>query len=113
MAMTTDTPCRIYAACLASYNSGRLYGAWIDCEGKSGAELRVEIDDMLAASPEPNVLRRKCEHCGHYQTDARPYADNGAGCFHCGERHTAEFRPSAEEWAIHDHEGFCGLIGSE
>jgi hypothetical protein len=59
MAMTTDTPCRIYAACLASYNSGRLYGAWIDCEGKSGAELRVEIDDMLAASPEPNVLRRK------------------------------------------------------
>jgi antirestriction protein len=64
---------RIYAACLASYNSGRLYGAWIDCEGKSGDDIRADISRMLKGSPEP----------------------------------------SAEEWAIHDHEGFAGLITSE
>src|SRR5579864_6443395 len=96
-----DAP-RIYAACLASYNDGRLFGAWIDCAGKSGDELRIEIDDMLARSPCPNVLRRKCEHCGHYQTDARPYRENSDECSHCGETLTGEFSPSAEEWAIHD-----------
>jgi antirestriction protein len=68
----TDGP-RIYAACLASYNSGRLYGAWIDCEGKSGDDIRADISRMLKGSP----------------------------------------APSAEEWAIHDHEGFAGLITSE
>lgn len=72
--MTTEkTDCRIYAACLASYNNGVLFGRWIDCEGKSGDELRGEIADMLKASPAPD----------------------------------------AEEWAIHDHEGFGRLIGTE
>ena len=50
-----DRP-RIYVACLAAYNNGRLHGCW-----------------MLAASPEPD----------------------------------------AEEWAIHDYEGFDGCQISE
>jgi antirestriction protein len=59
---------RIYVASLADYNAGRLYGRWI--EASYGAdEIREEIEDMLANSPEP----------------------------------------IAEDWAIHDYEGFEGL----
>lgn len=62
---------RIYVACLAAYNSGTLYGQWIDCEDKDAFEIQGEVDAMLKGSP-------------------------------C---------PGAEEWAIHDHEGFGGLLG--
>lgn len=110
--MTYTAP-RIYAACLASYNAGRLFGVWIDCEGKDGDALKLEIADMLARSPCPNVLRRKCPDCGQYQTDARPYRENSDECDECGATLPADFKPSAEEWAIHDHEGFAGLIDSE
>lgn len=65
-----DSPRRIYAACLASYNAGKLHGEWIDCDNKTAEELQEEINAMLASSPEPG----------------------------------------AEEWAIHDHEGFGDLI---
>jgi antirestriction protein len=63
-------PCapRIYVACLASYNSGILHGKWIDCD-RTADEIRQEIAEMLAKSPEP----------------------------------------IAEEFAIHDYEGFEGL----
>lgn len=64
---------RIYVACLSSYNSGILYGKWLDVEGKSGEELREEITELLKASP---VL-------------------------------------DAEEWAIHDTEGFGSYQVSE
>lgn len=46
---------RIYAACLAAYNSGRLYGVWIDCDGKDADEIMEEITAMIAASPEPDA----------------------------------------------------------
>jgi antirestriction protein len=59
---------RIYAACLASYNSGRLHGTWIDCD-QDPEDIQAEIAAMLAASP----------------------------------------TPLAEEYAIHDHEGFEGI----
>ncbi|HYM54202.1 MAG TPA: antirestriction protein ArdA, partial [Solirubrobacteraceae bacterium] len=52
---------RVYVACLAAYNNGRLHGAWIDA------------DQSAAASPELG----------------------------------------AEEWAIHDYEGFGELRLSE
>jgi antirestriction protein len=65
------TELRIYAACLASYNNGILHGAWIDCDGKDGDDLRAEVNAMLAASRIPD----------------------------------------AEEWAIHDTEGFGRLVG--
>lgn len=45
----------IYAACLASYNAGRLVGRWIDCEGLTGAEILAEIEEMLEQSPVPNA----------------------------------------------------------
>ena len=59
-----DTP-RIYVACLASYNAGRLHGTWIEVDGDVD-DLQEAIQTMLASSPEPD----------------------------------------AEEWAIHDFEGF-------
>jgi antirestriction protein len=59
---------RIYVACLAAYNNGRLHGAWIDAD-QSAEENHEAVGRMLAASPEPG----------------------------------------AEEWAIHDYEGFGSL----
>ncbi|WP_420346515.1 antirestriction protein ArdA [Pelagibius sp.] len=61
-----NTP-RIYAACLAAYNNGRLHGRWIDVT-QDPEDIQAEIAQMLAASP----------------------------------------IPGAEEWAIHDYEGFEG-----
>lgn len=63
----TDQP-RIYVACLAAYNNGRLHGVWIDA-ARDAWELWGDIRAMLLASPE-------------------------AG---------------AEEYAIHDCEGFGGV----
>lgn len=65
MTTDTDTAPRIYVACLASYNAGRLVGRWIDA-AQDADDLADEIREMLADSPIPN----------------------------------------AEEWAVHDHEGF-------
>lgn len=65
-----ETP-RIYVACLAAYNNGRLHGAWIDAAEPD--EIMEHVRAMLAASPEPD----------------------------------------AEEWAIHDYEGFEGANLSE
>jgi len=109
------TETRIYAACLASYNSGSLHGAWIDCEGKDAEALQIEINAMLAASRCPNVMRRKCPDCGHYQTDARPYSDAPQDeCSECGDNLVGiDFKPSAEERAIHDTEGFEDTISGE
>ena len=42
---------RIYAACLASYNSGVLYGKWIDVAGAIVDEIRDDIKKMLEKSP--------------------------------------------------------------
>jgi antirestriction protein len=65
---TTTTAPRIYVACLAAYNNGRLHGEWIDAD-QTADELHEAACAMLAASPEPG----------------------------------------AEEWAIHDYEGFGSL----
>jgi len=65
-----DTP-RVYVACLAAYNNGRLHGAWIDATEPD--EVMDKVRAMLAGSPEPD----------------------------------------AEEWAIHDYEGFEGAHLSE
>ena len=63
---------RIYAACLASYNAGKLYGKWIDAN-QSADEINAEISAMLRGSSEQG----------------------------------------AEEWAIHDYEGFGEISLSE
>lgn len=41
---------RIYVACLASYNAGILYGAWIDVSDDA-SEMQDAINSMLAKSP--------------------------------------------------------------
>jgi len=63
---------RIYVACLAAYNNGRLHGAWIDATQEL-EDIQQQISAMLASSPV-------------------------AG---------------AEEYAIHDHEGFDGYSVGE
>lgn len=45
---------RIYVACLAAYNNGRLHGEWIDA-AQSADELHDAVRAMLAASPEPGA----------------------------------------------------------
>lgn len=40
----------IYVACLAAYNSGRLYGAWIDATQDAG-NIHQDILEMLSNSP--------------------------------------------------------------
>lgn len=69
---TATTSPRVYVACLAAYNNGRLHGAWIDADQSADA-IYQGVKQMLAASPEP----------------------------------------CAEEWAIHDYEGFGELRLSE
>ena len=52
----TEIP-RIYIACLASYNNGKLHGAWIDIdEDTEEDELVEEIKEkVLETSPTPNA----------------------------------------------------------
>ncbi|NQY97658.1 MAG: antirestriction protein ArdA [Henriciella sp.] len=47
-----DTP-RIYVACLAAYNNGRLHGRWI--EATDPHDVWEQVREMLAASPEPDA----------------------------------------------------------
>lgn len=63
---------RIYVACLAAYNAGRLHGAWIDADQDKDA-VWAEVEAVLTSSPVPG----------------------------------------AEEWAIHDYEGFGPMRLSE
>lgn len=54
----TDGPAvtRIYVACLAAYNSGRLHGKWIAIDEQTTEEsLGETIAAMLRASPEPGA----------------------------------------------------------
>jgi antirestriction protein len=54
MMTTTDTETRIYVACLAAYNNGKLHGRWIDAT-QGADEIWEEIRAMLKASPEPGA----------------------------------------------------------
>lgn len=44
---------RIYVACLAAYNNGKLHGAWIDASDAD--DMQEATNTMLAASPEPDA----------------------------------------------------------
>jgi antirestriction protein len=52
--MTQEETPRIYVACLAAYNNGKLYGEWIDCD-RDSSDIWDEIKAMLAASPMPDA----------------------------------------------------------
>lgn len=55
MTSQATTP-RVYVACIASYNAGKLHGVWIDLEETQDVEdIQAAIDAMLAASPEPGA----------------------------------------------------------
>ena len=49
----TETP-RIYVACLAAYNNGKLHGAWIDAN-QDAEDLQKAVQKMLSQSPEPGA----------------------------------------------------------
>lgn len=51
--MIIVTP-RIYVACLAAYNSGRLHGAWIDAS-QDVDDIWNELKQVLASSPVPDA----------------------------------------------------------
>lgn len=91
---------RIYVACLASYNAGRLYGKWIDASTDT-EDMQAEIAEMLRGSPYPNVMVQ-CPHC---EGEGTP--DDSA----CPVCHGKGEVPSAEEWAIHDYEGLGPNLG--
>lgn len=97
---------RIYVACLASYNNGRLYGRWIDAT-TDVAEMSEQIQEMLAGSPYPNVMRQKYRDddggLRYVDVDSRNIPDDW-------EKEGEPFR-SAEEWAIHDYEGLGPNLG--
>lgn len=73
---------RFYAACLASYNNGVLYGKWIEATNDAD-EMMLEISEMLRGSKFPNVL----------------------------VEHEGKKVPSAEEWAMHDSEYLPSKFG--
>lgn len=116
---------RIYVACLASYNNGRLHGAWLDLDDYVDAEdlSKAVKEQVLITSPYPNVMV-ECPECEgveevmvvrHGCDDAEvrrlglPSITTWHRCSHC---HGTGEVPSAEEWAIHDHEGFPeGSVG--
>lgn len=122
-----DPDYRIYVASLSDYNSGILHGAWIDCDGKTVEELETETNAMLANSKAPNVWRVRCTACDTYSdvphdTDWHKFTESAVydyACPCCGigarddqdkTTYAGPF-PSAEEYAIHDFEGFGNLIG--
>lgn len=110
--MTTH---RIYAACLASYNNGHLHGTWINAD-QDADSINAAISAMLRASPYPNVTRCyvTCAACEHIWTcDVSPYTAVPACCPECFGTMLVHGTPyaSAEEFAIHDTDGFHGLIG--
>lgn len=104
--MANVTP-RIYVTCLASYNAGRLHGTWIDdCTDEDA--LNEAIAEMLRASPCPNVEVDcpDCQGTGNHKIETLSVqVETCSTCKGSGKV------PSAEEWAIHDHEGFGDLIG--
>lgn len=66
--MTTATPTKpaaiatglpdvgVYVACLASYNAGRLHGAWVDLEEITDTDdIQEAIDWVLSTSPAPDA----------------------------------------------------------
>lgn len=52
--MCEDKTPRIYVACLAAYNNGKLHGIWIDCN-QNADDIWKEINVMLSSSPEPDA----------------------------------------------------------
>lgn len=104
---------RIYVACLASYNNGVLHGEWIDAD-EGVDHIHEEIAKILRTSKYPNV-EIECPSCvGRGERVIGHNSETGdtrmGPCEDC--KGTGKVA-SAEEWAIHDFEGFAGIKLSE
>lgn len=98
---------RFYVACLASYNDGILHGAWIEASSDVD-EMQTAINAMLRASPRPNVRRQT-----FLDAEGEEHTVNIDPGFTKPDDWTPQGEPfaSAEEWAIHDHEGAWAGMG--
>lgn len=103
--MITTSP-RIYVADLSAYNAGNLHGRWINAD-QDADDIRAEIAEMLRESPCPNTVC-ECPRCAADITV--PVGECAEDCPVC--KGTNEVT-TAEEWAIHDFEGFEGIRLSE
>jgi len=101
----TTTP-RVYVACLASYNAGTLHGTWIDATDAD--TMRDAIAAMLRQSPYPNVMST-CPDCGGGGALADIRTMPGIRTPDCVRCNGTGKVPSAEEYAIHDYDGFGEL----
>jgi antirestriction protein len=54
MATPTNATPRIYVACMAAYNNGKLHGEWIDAN-QDVEDLQEAIAKVLSTSPEPGA----------------------------------------------------------
>lgn len=91
---------RIYVASLSDYNSGRLHGEWIDLEGLDLDDVQAEIQTMLSESP---IVLAGCVTCGVSELN---HAEVMADLPPDSIRHEFIRFGLAEEYAIHDYEGF-------
>lgn len=102
--MATNNSYRIYVACLAAYNAGKLHGEWFDLEDYNDAdELQEAIAErVLRTSPCPNVMVDiACPNCkGSGSLSGEAY---GTTCPDCHGKGTVSV-PSSEEWAVHDYD---------
>lgn len=103
---TKDTERRIYVADLAAYNAGTLHGVWIDADQDADA-IEAEVKAMLRASKYPNICVT-CPDCSGPLSVADRADPAVTPCSTCGGTAVVT---SAEEWAVHDHEGFGRLVG--
>jgi antirestriction protein len=65
------TELRIYVACLAAYNNGKLHGAWINA-AQPAEDIWTEINAMLEASPENGYLGLKAEEWAIHDYEGLP-----------------------------------------
>jgi hypothetical protein len=117
VAKTVDTP-RIYLACLAAYNNGRLHGAWVDAD--QGADhIWNELRKMLRASPEPDAEEwaihgaiRKSHLLSEVETPlvepSRPFL---TGACELGNRLVRSLRQRLGSWQPHAGEPGKGKTG--
>lgn len=89
---------RIYVSVLADYNNGRMHGDWIDCDQPIEAVWQ-EIHQLYITSSDPNVTATVCKDCENIKLYEH------TTCTECGSNLVKQV-PSAEEYAIHDYEGF-------
>ena len=96
---------RIYVSVLADYNNGRMHGKWIDADQPAEA-IWQEINKLYITSSDPNVSATVCQDCGYI------HLYEHSTCKECGSESIKIVR-SAEEYAIHDYQGFGSFDVSE